>query len=177
MLHPCVRTPVSVMLLDPGLSVALGFLPDSCSAPALLLKGWCSSFMQTNTPTHLHTQIPTYPRTQKPTWPTCRPIYRPDFLLDNMQIYEAHAWAAGAWQDVFADLVQGQLQQLFLALLQRIVAISGVHVEVSCPPGFGARVLRRSNSPHNDQTVQSCGEVHWMWRFCWIDKKGGRQWL
>lgn len=47
------------------------------------------------------------------------------------QVYQAHAWAAGAWGDVFADLVQGQLQQLFLTLLQRIVSLSGVHVEAS----------------------------------------------
>ena len=44
-------------------------------------------------------------------------------------MYEQHAWAAGAWRDVFADLVQGQLQQLFLTLLRRLVDASGVHVE------------------------------------------------
>ena len=45
-------------------------------------------------------------------------------------MYEQHAWAAGAWRDVFADLVQGQLQQLFLTLLRRIVDASAVQVEV-----------------------------------------------
>ena len=49
--------------------------------------------------------------------------------LQSLQVYEQHAWAAGAWRDVFADLVQGQLQQLFLTLLRRIVDASGVHVE------------------------------------------------
>jgi hypothetical protein len=49
-------------------------------------------------------------------------------------VYEQHAWAAGAWRDVFADLVQGQLQQLFLTLLRRIVDASGVHVEACAPP-------------------------------------------
>ncbi len=46
-----------------------------------------------------------------------------------LKVYEQHAWAAGAWRDVFADLVQGQLQQLFLTLLRRLVDASGVHVE------------------------------------------------
>ena len=49
-------------------------------------------------------------------------------------MYEQHAWAAGAWRDVFADLVQGQLQQLFLTLLRRIVDASGVHVEARDSP-------------------------------------------
>ena len=60
----------------------------------------------------------------------------------SCQIYEADAWAAGAWQDIFADLVQGQLQQLFLALLARIVAMSRIHVEVSS--GLRAQGLVRS---------------------------------
>lgn len=54
--------------------------------------------------------------------------------MGGAQVYQAHSWAAGAWGDVFADLVQGQLQQLFLTLLWRIVSLSGVHLEVSPAP-------------------------------------------
>ena len=40
-----------------------------------------------------------------------------DSVLHAMDVYTKHAWVLRAWQDVFVDLVQGQLQHLFLSLL------------------------------------------------------------
>ena len=42
-----------------------------------------------------------------------------DSVLHAMELYTKRAWVLRAWQDVFVDLVQGQLQQLFLSLLSR----------------------------------------------------------
>jgi hypothetical protein len=42
-----------------------------------------------------------------------------DSVLQAMEMYTKRAWVLRAWQDVFVDLVQGQLQQLFLSLLSR----------------------------------------------------------
>lgn len=42
-----------------------------------------------------------------------------DSVMHAMELYTKRAWVLRAWQDVFVDLVQGQLQQLFLSLLSR----------------------------------------------------------
>ena len=42
-----------------------------------------------------------------------------DAALRSLQGYTSRAWLLAAWQDVFVDRVQGQLQQLFLSLLAR----------------------------------------------------------
>ena len=42
-----------------------------------------------------------------------------DSVMHAMEMYTKRAWVLRAWQDVFVDLVQGQLQQLFLSLLSR----------------------------------------------------------
>ena len=39
-----------------------------------------------------------------------------------MRGYQQQSGVLRTWQDVFVDLVQGQLQHLFLSLLQRWVA-------------------------------------------------------
>ena len=38
-------------------------------------------------------------------------------ILSGLQIYQAKEWVLHSWRDVFVDLVQGQLQFLFLSLL------------------------------------------------------------
>ena len=42
-----------------------------------------------------------------------------DSVLAAMESYTKRAWVLRAWQDVFVDLVQGQLQHLFFSLLSR----------------------------------------------------------
>ena len=42
-----------------------------------------------------------------------------DSVLAAMEGYTKRAWVLRAWQDVFVDLVQGQLQHLFFSLLAR----------------------------------------------------------
>ena len=38
-------------------------------------------------------------------------------ILSGLQVYQAKEWVLRSWRDVFVDLVQGQLQFLFLSLL------------------------------------------------------------
>ena len=38
-------------------------------------------------------------------------------ILSGLQVYQAKEWVLHSWRDVFVDLVQGQLQFLFLSLL------------------------------------------------------------
>lgn len=38
-------------------------------------------------------------------------------MLRAMESYTKQAWVLRAWQDVFVDLVQGQLQHLYISLL------------------------------------------------------------
>ena len=38
-------------------------------------------------------------------------------ILSGLQVYQAKQWVLHSWRDVFVDLVQGQLQFLFLSLL------------------------------------------------------------
>ena len=38
-------------------------------------------------------------------------------ILSGLQLYQAKEWVLRSWRDVFVDLVQGQLQFLFLSLL------------------------------------------------------------
>ena len=40
-----------------------------------------------------------------------------DSVLRAMESYTKQAWVLRAWQDVFVDLVQGQLQHLYVSLL------------------------------------------------------------
>ena len=40
-----------------------------------------------------------------------------DSVLRAMETYTKQAWVLRAWQDVFVDLVQGQLQHLYVSLL------------------------------------------------------------
>ena len=40
-----------------------------------------------------------------------------DSVLHAMESYTKQAWVLRAWQDVFVDLVQGQLQHLYVSLL------------------------------------------------------------
>ena len=40
-----------------------------------------------------------------------------DSVLRAMESYTKQAWVLRAWQDVFVDLVQGQLQHLYISLL------------------------------------------------------------
>ena len=40
-------------------------------------------------------------------------------ILSGLQLYQAKEWVLRSWRDVFVDLVQGQLQFLFLSLLAR----------------------------------------------------------
>ncbi len=42
-----------------------------------------------------------------------------DSVLAALEGTSKRPWLARAWQDVFVDLVQGQLQHLFLSLLAR----------------------------------------------------------
>lgn len=38
-------------------------------------------------------------------------------ILAGLQVYQTKEWVLRSWRDVFVDLVQGQLQFLFLSLL------------------------------------------------------------
>lgn len=38
-------------------------------------------------------------------------------VLQGLRIYQRQQWVLRSWQDVFVDLVQGQMQNLFLSLL------------------------------------------------------------
>ena len=38
-------------------------------------------------------------------------------ILSGLQVYQTKEWVLHSWRDVFVDLVQGQLQFLFLSLL------------------------------------------------------------
>ena len=38
-------------------------------------------------------------------------------ILSGLQVYQVKEWVLRSWRDVFVDLVQGQLQFLFLSLL------------------------------------------------------------
>ena len=38
-------------------------------------------------------------------------------ILSGLQVYQMKEWVLRSWRDVFVDLVQGQLQFLFLSLL------------------------------------------------------------
>lgn len=38
-------------------------------------------------------------------------------ILSGLQVYQTKEWVLRSWRDVFVDLVQGQLQFLFLSLL------------------------------------------------------------
>ena len=40
-----------------------------------------------------------------------------DSVLRAMESYTKQAWVLRAWQDVFVDLVQGQLQHFYISLL------------------------------------------------------------
>ena len=62
-----------------------------------------------------------------------------DSVLRAMESYTKQAWVLRAWQDVFVDLVQGQLQHLYISLLS------------SKPP---APSLRLRNS-------EVCAQVGW----------------
>ncbi|DBB17629.1 TPA: hypothetical protein ACH3X3_002673 [Trebouxia sp. C0006] len=50
-------------------------------------------------------------------------------ILSGLQVYQAKEWVLRSWRDVFVDLVQGQLQFLFLSLLTGFVRISGMHMD------------------------------------------------
>jgi hypothetical protein len=50
-----------------------------------------------------------------------------DSVLRAMEVYTKQAWVLRAWQDVFVDLVQGQLQHLFLSLLSRAPKIAALN--------------------------------------------------
>ena len=45
-----------------------------------------------------------------------------DSVLRAMETYTKQAWVLRAWQDVFVDLVQGQLQHLYVSLLSSELA-------------------------------------------------------
>lgn len=38
-------------------------------------------------------------------------------IVSGLQVYQAKEWVLHSWRDVFVDLMQGQLQFLFLSLL------------------------------------------------------------
>ncbi len=42
-------------------------------------------------------------------------------ILSGLQVYQAKEWVLRSWRDVFVDLVQGQLQFLFLSLLTGVL--------------------------------------------------------
>ena len=46
-----------------------------------------------------------------------------DSVLRAMETYTKQAWVLRAWQDVFVDLVQGQLQHLYVSLLSSELAL------------------------------------------------------
>ena len=47
-----------------------------------------------------------------------------DAVLRSLQGYAGRAWLLAAWQDVYVDRVQGQLQHLFLSLLARVAPLA-----------------------------------------------------
>lgn len=49
-----------------------------------------------------------------------------DAIVAQMKVYEGEDWLLGSWHDVFADAMQGQLQQLLLSLLSRLVRMGAV---------------------------------------------------
>lgn len=54
-------------------------------------------------------------------------------ILSGLQVYQAKEWVLRSWRDVFVDLVQGQLQFLFLSLLTGFMRMSGMHMEGADP--------------------------------------------
>ncbi|KAL3158433.1 hypothetical protein ABBQ38_010667 [Trebouxia sp. C0009 RCD-2024] len=58
-------------------------------------------------------------------------------ILSGLQVYQAKQWVLHSWRDVFVDLVQGQLQFLFLSLLAGFVRMSGVQMAGSEAPKAG----------------------------------------
>ncbi|KAA6417142.1 MAG: hypothetical protein FRX49_12897 [Trebouxia sp. A1-2] len=54
-------------------------------------------------------------------------------ILSGLQVYQAKEWVLRSWRDVFVDLVQGQLQFLFLSLLTGFVRMSGMHMDGADP--------------------------------------------
>ncbi|KAK9817324.1 hypothetical protein WJX74_004288 [Apatococcus lobatus] len=47
-------------------------------------------------------------------------------ILQGMRVYTSRQWVLRSWQDVFVDLVQGQLQHMFLSLLSGFLAMAGL---------------------------------------------------
>eukprot|EP00891_Asterochloris_glomerata_P001742 jgi/Astpho2/1742/Aster-04163 len=50
-------------------------------------------------------------------------------ILAGLQVYQQKEWVLRSWRDVFVDLVQGQLQHLFLSLLSGFMKMAGVPLE------------------------------------------------
>ena len=55
-----------------------------------------------------------------------------DSVLRAMESYTKQAWVLHAWQDVFVDLVQGQLQHLYTSLLSSEAIPIPLHLATCC---------------------------------------------
>ncbi|EIE21455.1 hypothetical protein COCSUDRAFT_66895 [Coccomyxa subellipsoidea C-169] len=97
-----------------------------------------------------------------------------DSVLQAMEMYTKRAWVLRAWQDVFVDLVQGQLQQLFLSLLSRFWSLSGLGSEGLqgqpglAPPSAGGAwdVFARPPSPEAEARPPEAGVLLLLARVC-----------
>ncbi|CAL8469580.1 g9121 [Coccomyxa elongata] len=100
-----------------------------------------------------------------------------DSVLHAMELYTKRAWVLRAWQDVFVDLVQGQLQQLFLSLLSRFWTVSGLGVEgLQSQPGLAPAaatsaggawdVFARPSSPVGNAKQPEAGLLLLLARVC-----------
>ena len=64
-------------------------------------------------------------------------------ILSGLQVYQAKEWVLRSWRDVFVDLVQGQLQFLFLSLLAGTLASfsPAVNLCLSAYPALRCQLL------------------------------------
>ena len=60
----------------------------------------------------------------------------------SLKEYERQAWVLAGWQEVFVNVVHGQLQNLFLSLCQQLLAAAAL----AAPPGLSAAVVGSARS-------------------------------
>ena len=60
----------------------------------------------------------------------------------SLKEYERQAWVLAGWQEVFVNVVHGQLQNLFLSLCQQLLAVAAL----AAPPGLSAAVVGSARS-------------------------------
>ncbi|KAK9813244.1 hypothetical protein WJX72_011382 [[Myrmecia] bisecta] len=79
-------------------------------------------------------------------------------ILAGMRVYRSSQWVLRSWQDVFVDLVQGQLQHLFLSLLAGFVSRACVQPEgLDLPPLVRASDSLASPSGQSAASPQAAG--------------------